>query len=57
MEKFTIIALDNYYNSSCVEPYPKVSNKPRWDTGTLNALSRLGLAQLRSQMRHQEMFP
>nr|MBC8234679.1 hypothetical protein [bacterium] len=46
MSKFTTIALDNYYNSSRDEPYPKVSNKPRWDEGTINALDRLTLGEV-----------
>ena len=46
MEKFTTIELDNYYNSSCAEPYPEVSAKPRWDEGTINALSRITLGEV-----------
>ncbi|MFQ6044132.1 MAG: hypothetical protein ACE5PV_25030, partial [Candidatus Poribacteria bacterium] len=46
MAKFTTIELDNYYNSSCAEPYPKVGVKPRWDEGTIDALSRLALGEV-----------
>jgi hypothetical protein len=46
MEKFTTITLDNYYNSSRVEPYPKVGAKPRWDEGTINALNGLTLGEV-----------